>query len=57
MINKCDLKGRTALILAVEREKVACVEALLEMGADPDLANKERESPLYKGKTFAFKTY
>uniref|UniRef100_A0A4W5JL07 Ankyrin repeat and SOCS box containing 2a, tandem duplicate 1 n=1 Tax=Hucho hucho TaxID=62062 RepID=A0A4W5JL07_9TELE len=48
VINKCDLKGRTALILAVEREKVACVEALLEMGADPDLANMERESPLYK---------
>ncbi|XP_021455674.2 ankyrin repeat and SOCS box protein 2 isoform X1 [Oncorhynchus mykiss] len=49
VINTCDLKGRTALILAVESEKVACVEALLEMGADPDLANKERESPLYKG--------
>ncbi|XP_045072042.1 ankyrin repeat and SOCS box protein 2 isoform X3 [Coregonus clupeaformis] len=48
VINKCDLKGRTALILAVEREKVACVEALLEKGADPDLANKDRESPLYK---------
>uniref|UniRef100_A0A8C7IDW1 Ankyrin repeat and SOCS box containing 2 n=1 Tax=Oncorhynchus kisutch TaxID=8019 RepID=A0A8C7IDW1_ONCKI len=48
MINKCDLKGQTALILAVYREKVACVEMLLEKGADPDLANKDRETPLYK---------
>uniref|UniRef100_A0A4W5QZM4 Ankyrin repeat and SOCS box containing 2a, tandem duplicate 1 n=1 Tax=Hucho hucho TaxID=62062 RepID=A0A4W5QZM4_9TELE len=48
MINKCDLKGQTALILAVYREKVACVETLLEKGADPDLANKDRETPLYK---------
>lgn len=53
MINKCDLKGQTALILAVYREKVACVEMLLEKGADPDLANKDRETPLYKGNTFA----
>ncbi|XP_029487460.1 ankyrin repeat and SOCS box protein 2-like isoform X3 [Oncorhynchus nerka] len=49
MINKCDLKGQTALILAVGRERVACVEALLEKGADPELATKERETPLYKG--------
>ncbi|CDQ67034.1 unnamed protein product [Oncorhynchus mykiss] len=48
MINKCDLKGQTALILAVGRERVACVEALLEKGADPELATKERETPLYK---------
>ncbi|KAL0967559.1 hypothetical protein UPYG_G00253780 [Umbra pygmaea] len=48
MINKCDLKGQTALILAVGREKVACVEALLEKGADSELATKERETPLYK---------
>ncbi|XP_041729422.1 ankyrin repeat and SOCS box protein 2 isoform X1 [Coregonus clupeaformis] len=48
MINKCDLKGQTALILAVGREKVACVEALLEKGADTELATKERETPLYK---------
>ncbi|XP_010880755.1 ankyrin repeat and SOCS box protein 2 isoform X4 [Esox lucius] len=48
MINKCDLKGQTALILAVGRCKVACVEALLEKGADPELATKERETPLYK---------
>ncbi|KAJ8009239.1 hypothetical protein DPEC_G00086830 [Dallia pectoralis] len=48
MINKCDLKGQTALILAVGREKVACVKALLEKGADPELATKERETPLYK---------
>ncbi|XP_070291892.1 ankyrin repeat and SOCS box protein 2 [Salvelinus sp. IW2-2015] len=48
MINKCDLKGQTALILAVGRERVACVKALLEKGADPELATKERETPLYK---------
>uniref|UniRef100_A0A4W5NKZ6 Ankyrin repeat and SOCS box containing 2 n=1 Tax=Hucho hucho TaxID=62062 RepID=A0A4W5NKZ6_9TELE len=48
MINKCDLKGQTALILAVGRERVACVEVLLEKGADPELATKERETPLYK---------
>lgn len=57
MINKCDLKGQTALILAVGRERVACVKALLEKGADPELATKERETPLYKGNTFALETY
>ncbi|KAI4899341.1 hypothetical protein NFI96_014593 [Prochilodus magdalenae] len=49
MINKRTLKDQTALLLAVSREKTSCVECLLERGADPDLVNQEKETPLYKG--------
>uniref|UniRef100_A0A673NB13 Ankyrin repeat and SOCS box protein 2-like n=1 Tax=Sinocyclocheilus rhinocerous TaxID=307959 RepID=A0A673NB13_9TELE len=49
MINQRTLKEQTALMIAVTREHLACVERLLEKGADPDIANKERETPLYKG--------
>ncbi|XP_016384858.1 ankyrin repeat and SOCS box protein 2-like isoform X1 [Sinocyclocheilus rhinocerous] len=48
MINQRTLKEQTALMIAVTREHLACVERLLEKGADPDIANKERETPLYK---------
>ncbi|XP_066533927.1 ankyrin repeat and SOCS box protein 2-like [Hoplias malabaricus] len=48
MINKCTLKKETALLLAVSQEKINCVECLLDKGADPDLANQDRETPLYK---------
>ncbi|XP_072553479.1 ankyrin repeat and SOCS box protein 2 [Salminus brasiliensis] len=48
MINKRTLKDSTALLLAVSREKTDCVQCLLEKGADPDIANKDKETPLYK---------
>lgn len=49
MINKRTLKDQTALLLAVARERQECVACLLEVGADPDIANKDKETPLYKG--------
>ncbi|MCJ8744007.1 hypothetical protein PDJAM_G00101320 [Pangasius djambal] len=48
MINKRTLKDQTALLLAVSRENVECVACLLEQGADPDIANKDKETPLFK---------
>ncbi|XP_016372158.1 ankyrin repeat and SOCS box protein 2-like isoform X2 [Sinocyclocheilus rhinocerous] len=48
IINQCTLKEQTALMIAVVREHLACVECLLENRADPDIINKERETPLYK---------
>ncbi|XP_022519172.2 ankyrin repeat and SOCS box protein 2 isoform X1 [Astyanax mexicanus] len=48
MINKRTLSESTALYLAVSSEKADCVQCLLDKGADPDLANKDKESPLYK---------
>ncbi|XP_058611090.1 ankyrin repeat and SOCS box protein 2 isoform X2 [Onychostoma macrolepis] len=48
MINQRTLKEQTALMIAVTREHLACVECLLEKGADSDITNKERETPLYK---------
>ncbi|XDV42193.1 hypothetical protein PO909_010902 [Leuciscus waleckii] len=48
MVNQRTLKWKTALMLAVAMEHLACVESLLENGADPDIANVERETPLYK---------
>ncbi|XP_076873728.1 ankyrin repeat and SOCS box protein 2-like isoform X2 [Brachyhypopomus gauderio] len=48
MINKRTLKDETALLLAVSREMVSCVECLLENGANPDIVNKDKETPLYK---------
>ncbi|XP_037393608.1 ankyrin repeat and SOCS box protein 2-like isoform X4 [Pygocentrus nattereri] len=48
MINKRTLKDQTALLLAVSKDKTDCVECLLEKGADPDLANQDKETPLYK---------
>lgn len=49
MINKLTVKDQTALLLAVMRDRVECVACLLEKGADPDIANKDKETPLYKG--------
>ncbi|XP_051500706.1 ankyrin repeat and SOCS box protein 2-like isoform X2 [Myxocyprinus asiaticus] len=48
MINQRTLKEQTALMLAVARNHLACVEILLEKGADPDIANKDKETPLYR---------
>lgn len=49
-INKRTLKNQTPLILAVSRRQSDCVSYLLEKGADPNLANNQWETPLYKGK-------
>ncbi|XP_046877797.1 ankyrin repeat and SOCS box protein 2-like isoform X1 [Hypomesus transpacificus] len=48
MLNKRTLKDQTALILAVGRDHVDCVEALLERGADTEVMNQNRETALYK---------
>ncbi|XP_696390.3 ankyrin repeat and SOCS box protein 2 isoform X3 [Danio rerio] len=48
MINQRTLRDQTPLMLAVSRENLACVEILLEKGADPEIPNKEKETPLYK---------
>ncbi|XP_003200756.1 ankyrin repeat and SOCS box protein 2 isoform X1 [Danio rerio] len=47
-INKRTHRNQTPLILAVGRKHVACVEHLLEQGADPNIANNQWETPLYK---------
>ncbi|XP_041950400.1 ankyrin repeat and SOCS box protein 2-like isoform X2 [Alosa sapidissima] len=48
MLNKRTLKEQTALMLAVERGFSRCMECLLERGADPDIQNKDKETPLFK---------
>uniref|UniRef100_A0A667XGJ0 Ankyrin repeat and SOCS box containing 2 n=1 Tax=Myripristis murdjan TaxID=586833 RepID=A0A667XGJ0_9TELE len=48
MINKKTGKDQTALLIAVSRDHVGCATALLQDGADPDLMNKDGETPLYK---------
>ncbi|KAI3364702.1 hypothetical protein L3Q82_011488 [Scortum barcoo] len=48
MINKRTERGESALLVAVSKEKLSCIEVLLESGADIDIANYERETPLYK---------
>lgn len=54
VVNQRTLKDQTALMLAVSRDHLACAEYLLETGADPDITNKDRETPLYKGNIFTF---
>lgn len=50
MINKRTECGETALMLAVSKEQLRCIQLLLNSGADPDTANYDKETPLYKGK-------
>ena len=49
MVNKKTAKEETALMLAVDKQHAGCVRLLLERGADPDLVNKDGETPLNKG--------
>lgn len=56
MINKRTLKDQTALLLAVSKENEECVLCLLEKGADPNIPNKEKETPLYRGTAGSFLT-
>ncbi|XP_056150379.1 ankyrin repeat and SOCS box protein 2-like isoform X2 [Lampris incognitus] len=47
-LNTCTFMGQTALWLAAAQEHVSCVEFLLERGADPNIPNKDKETPLFK---------
>ena len=49
MINKKTERGETALMVAVGQEQLQCLQVLLENGADPDISNHDKETPLYKG--------
>ncbi|KAF3703295.1 Ankyrin repeat and SOCS box protein 2 [Channa argus] len=48
-VNMCNLRNQTALMLAVERRNVSCVDFLLKHRADPNMANKDRDTPLFTG--------
>ncbi|XP_068436264.1 ankyrin repeat and SOCS box protein 2-like isoform X2 [Clinocottus analis] len=47
-VDKRTLQEQTALLLAVSREHLSCVQCLLETSADPDISSKNKETPLYK---------
>nr|XP_055029162.1 ankyrin repeat and SOCS box protein 2b [Misgurnus anguillicaudatus] len=47
-VDKRTLHEQTALLLAVHGGHLDCVRSLLESGADPDICNKYKETPLYK---------
>ncbi|KAG5276632.1 hypothetical protein AALO_G00107870 [Alosa alosa] len=48
VIDQCDKQEKTPLFLAVENDHMACVEYLLEKGADINIGNKDRETALHK---------
>uniref|UniRef100_A0A665X609 Ankyrin repeat and SOCS box containing 2a, tandem duplicate 1 n=1 Tax=Echeneis naucrates TaxID=173247 RepID=A0A665X609_ECHNA len=48
MINKRTGRGESALLIAVSKDQLPCLQVLLENGADPDITNYERETPLYR---------
>lgn len=50
-VDKRTLQEQTALLLSVSREHMSCVRSLLEAGADPDISSKNKETPLYKGRS------
>ncbi|XP_047184418.1 ankyrin repeat and SOCS box protein 2 isoform X2 [Scophthalmus maximus] len=47
-INKRTEYGETVLLVAIIKEQLRCVQVLLENGADPDIPNYDKETPLYK---------
>ncbi|XP_015252576.1 PREDICTED: ankyrin repeat and SOCS box protein 2-like isoform X2 [Cyprinodon variegatus] len=47
-VDKRTLQEQTALLLAVSYQQLSCVLCLLESGADPDICNSNKETPLYK---------
>ncbi|CAL8315552.1 unnamed protein product [Merluccius merluccius] len=47
-INQRTVKDQSALHLAVSTSHAGCVRLLLQRGADAELINKDRETPLYK---------
>lgn len=44
-VNKRDIDGQTALLVAAKRGHTRIVELLLEAGADPSLKNERGETP------------
>lgn len=48
-IDQRTLNEETALYLATSRGNLDCLLTLLQAGAEPDISNKARETPLYKG--------
>nr|XP_043904747.1 ankyrin repeat and SOCS box protein 2-like isoform X3 [Solea senegalensis] len=48
MVNKQTENGESALLVAVSKVELRCVQVLLENGADPDIANNDKETPLFK---------
>lgn len=49
IIDQRTLQEETALYLATCRGHLDCLQSLLQAGAEPDISNKARETPLYKG--------
>lgn len=49
MVNKRTSRGETPIMVAVSRVQLGCVQVLLEHGADAEIPNNEKETPLYKG--------
>ncbi|XP_061602866.1 ankyrin repeat and SOCS box protein 2-like isoform X2 [Cololabis saira] len=49
MTNKKTAHGETALLVAINKDYLECVRLLLEHGADPNIQNNEKETPLYRG--------
>ncbi|XP_066536184.1 ankyrin repeat and SOCS box protein 2b [Hoplias malabaricus] len=47
-VDKRTLQEQTALLIATDGKHLDCVKCLLEAGADPDICNKNKETPLYK---------
>ncbi|XP_061602864.1 ankyrin repeat and SOCS box protein 2-like isoform X1 [Cololabis saira] len=48
MTNKKTAHGETALLVAINKDYLECVRLLLEHGADPNIQNNEKETPLYR---------
>ncbi|XP_063737637.1 ankyrin repeat and SOCS box protein 2-like isoform X2 [Eleginops maclovinus] len=48
MINKRTECGETALMVAVSKDQLPCVQVLLEKGCDTNTPNYDKETPLYK---------
>ncbi|XP_028996664.1 ankyrin repeat and SOCS box protein 2-like isoform X2 [Betta splendens] len=48
MINKRTDRGESALLVAISKDRLRCVQVLLANGADPEITNYDKETPLYK---------
>ncbi|XP_054474996.1 ankyrin repeat and SOCS box protein 2 [Anoplopoma fimbria] len=48
MINKRTERGETALLVAVSKDQLQCVQVLLENGLDPNIPDYDKETPLYR---------
>ncbi|XP_007257438.3 ankyrin repeat and SOCS box protein 2b isoform X1 [Astyanax mexicanus] len=47
-VDKRTLQEQTALLIAIDGKHVECLKCLLVAGADPDISNKNKDTPLYK---------